>query len=204
MVARPVAVAPGALISMATTVAAHLARSAAPPAAVRAVDVSTGFGGGGRVRPLDVGTGGAQPLKPAAPPRFPLDLAAIRQLAPGRLGPFGYTELVPGSGVGMPDPSVNALHPGLVRPSAKAPLDLGDIVRRPPGALVPRGFMELVPGSGVWVPDPAGRSEARQPPKFPLDVASIVRLAPRELGPRGFMELVPGSGVWVPDPDAPH
>lgn len=82
----------------------------------------------------------------------------------------------------MPDPSVNALHPGLVRPSAKAPLDLGEIVRRPPGALGPRGFMELVPGSGVWVPDPAGPDATRRPPKFPLDVASMVRLAPRRAG----------------------
>jgi hypothetical protein len=42
MVDRPVAVAPGALISVATTVAAHLARSAAPPAAVPATAAGSG------------------------------------------------------------------------------------------------------------------------------------------------------------------
>jgi hypothetical protein len=63
-------------------------------------------------------------------------------------------ELVPGLGVWVPDPSVNALNPGTVDPTAKAPLDLGSIERLAPGALGPPGYTELVPRSGVWVSDP--------------------------------------------------
>lgn len=37
-------------------------------------------------------------------PRFPLDLADIVRLAPGALGPHGFVELVPHSGVWVPDP----------------------------------------------------------------------------------------------------
>ena len=159
---------------------------------------------GAGVQPAAFGTGGPPPLKPAAAPKFPLDLTAIQRLAPGQPGPYGYMELVPGSGVWVPDPSVNELHPGTVGPSAKAPLDLGSIVRLAPGALGPPGYLELVPHSGVWVPDPGAPGFVPQPPKFPLDLGSIVRLAPGALGPPGYLELVPHSGVWVPDPGAPH
>jgi hypothetical protein len=150
------------------------------------------------------GTGGPPPLKPAAPPKYPLDLSAIQRLAPGQPGPYGYMELVPGSGVWVPDPSVNGLHPGAVGPTAQAPLDLGSIVRLAPGALGPPGYTELVPHSGVWVPDPGSPGFVPAPPKFPLDLGSIVRLAPGALGPPGYTELVPHSGVWVPDPAAPR
>ena len=112
-----------------------------------------GFGTGGGVQPAGFGTGGA-PLHPPPLPKFPLDLSAIKRLPPGQPGPYGYTELVPGSGVWAPDPSVNGLHPGSVGPTAKAPLDLGRIERLAPGALGPPGYMELVPHSGLWVPDP--------------------------------------------------
>jgi hypothetical protein len=113
-----------------------------------------GFGGGAGVAPTGFGIGGPPPLDPAAAPKFPLDLSAIKHLAPGAPGPYGYTELVPGSGVWVPDPGVNGLHPGSVGPAAKAPLDLGSIERLAPGAMGPPGYMELVPHSGVWVPDP--------------------------------------------------
>lgn len=181
------------------------ARNSAAVAALNPAEIGKGLGGSALgVSPMGWGAGGPPPLKPAAPPKFPLDLSAIQRLAPGAPGPYGYTELVPGSGVWIPDPAVNALHPGTVGPTAKAPLDLGDIVRQAPGQLGPRGYQELVPGSGVWVPDPNSPGFVPTPPKFPLDMNSVVRLAPGELGPPGYQELVPGSGVWVPDPRAPH
>jgi hypothetical protein len=178
-------------------------RNAATLAVVRATDMGRSLAANG-VQLMSAGTEAPPPCTPAAPPKIPLDLSAIQRLAPGAPGPYGYTELVPGSGVWVPDPAVNALHPGTVGPTAKAPLDLADIVRRAPGALGPPGHMELVPGSGVWVPDPGSPGFVPRPPRFPLDVAGIVRLAPGALGPHGFMELVPHSGVWVPDPGGPH
>jgi len=191
----------------ATALQAQDAQNAAAIGALRAADIGgnlKGLGGGASVQSAGFGIGGKPPLDPPKLPKFPLDLSAIQRLAPGAPGPYGYMELVPGSGVWVPDPSVNALHPGSVGPTAQGPLDLGSIVRLAPGALGPTGYMELVPHSGVWVADPTSPGFMPAPPKFPLDLGSIVRLAPSALGPPGYMELVPHSGVWVPDPGAPH
>jgi hypothetical protein len=46
----------------------------------------------------------AGPGSARRPPKFPLDVASIVRLAPGDLGPRGFMELVPGSGVWVPDP----------------------------------------------------------------------------------------------------
>ncbi|WP_375488839.1 hypothetical protein [uncultured Mycobacterium sp.] len=115
---------------------------------------------GAGVQAAGFGPGGAQqaPANPAPgwpKPKYPLDLNDIKRLAPGAHGPYGYQELVPGSGVWIPDPATNAVQPGFLPPgSAKYPLDLNDIKRLPVDALGPRGYMELIPHSGIWVPDP--------------------------------------------------
>lgn len=84
-------------------------------------------------------------------PEDPVDLSTMQRLAPGALGPTGYKELVPGSGVWFADSRIHG--PG-EKITAKKPLDLNDIQRFPPGQLGPHFSVELVPGSGVWVPDP--------------------------------------------------
>lgn len=80
-----------------------------------------------------------------------VDLATMQRLAPGALGPYGYKELVPGSGVWFADSRIHG--PG-EKITPKKPLDLNDIQHFPPGALGPHFSVELAPGSGVWVPDP--------------------------------------------------
>lgn len=84
-------------------------------------------------------------------PEDPVDLSTMQRLAPGARGPYGYKELVPGSGVWFAETRVHG--PG-EKITAKKPLDLNDIQRFPPGQWGPHFSVELVPGSGVWVPDP--------------------------------------------------
>ena len=96
------------------------------------------------------------------PVEAPLDIEDIVYRPPyvpgdkSTYGPFGYSELVPGSGTWVPIPG------GPMWPDdpPDAPLDLTDIEYRPPyvpgdeTTYGPFGFMELIPGAGVWVPDP--------------------------------------------------
>lgn len=91
-------------------------------------------------------------------PKDPVDLSTMKRLAPGALGPNGYKELVPGSGVWFADTRSHA--PGEKITPAK-PLDLAEITRLPPGAMGPPFSVELIPGSGVWIDDP----DHSEPPK---------------------------------------
>lgn len=92
----------------------------------------------------------------------PLDLDDVKYLPPFKpgdestYGPYGYMELVPGSGVWVPDPD------GPMWPSEppSRPLDLTEIEYRPPfvpgdpSTFGPYGYDELIPGGGAWVPSP--------------------------------------------------
>ncbi len=121
---------------------------------------------------------------------------------PEAYGPPGYKELVPNSGVWVPDPSSPSYTPTPV----EAPLDLDDIVQYPPydkdgkPVLGPSGYMELVPHSGTWVPEPGGIMWPNDPPTAPVDLTKIVVGTPGVLGKSWQTELIPHSGVWVPDP----
>lgn len=117
-------------------------------------------------------------------------------------GDPGYKELVPDSGVWVPDPGSRFYRPTPV----EKPLDLDDIVQLSPvdsdgnRVLGPSGYMELVPESGTWVPDPNGPMWPTDPPTAPVDLTKIVVADPKALGLPWQMELIPNSGVWVPDP----
>lgn len=148
--------------------------------------------------------GGAEPLnvkgngdEKKALPENALDLKDIKRTNPGALGPYGYMELVPGSGVWVPDPSSPNYRPS----PAEAPLDLNDVMQLRPGALGPTGYMELVPNSGTWVPDPDSPTFPKSPPEAPVDLDKIVVRDPQALGQPWEVELIPNSGVWVPDPN---
>lgn len=125
--------------------------------------------------------------------------------ADGRL-PYGYMELLPGSGVGIPDLSINQLKPGYWPPRStempKHPLDLAQITVLKPGALGPYGSKELAPNSGVWIPDPQFNWLTAAPParapRQPLDLATIKKDTPGGRPPAGYRELIPGSGIFVP------
>lgn len=147
--------------------------------------------------------GGAEPLnvegdgdEKKSVPENALDLNDIMRKKPGELGPYGYMELVPGSGVWVPDPGSPNYRPS----TPQAPLDLNDIKQLRPGALGPSGYMELVPNSGTWVRDPASPTFPTRPPEAPVDLNDIVVRGPGVLGQPWEVELIPGSGVWVPDP----
>lgn|GEM_PF-2435766 len=124
-------------------------------------------------------------------------------------GDPGYKELVPGSGVWIPDPRSPAYRPTPV----EKPLDLDDIQQYPPydergqPVLGPPGYIELVPHSGTWVPDPNDpKWWPTDPPTAPVDLNKIEIAKPGALGKPWMIELIPKSGVWVPNPHygGPH
>ncbi|WP_326545118.1 EspA/EspE family type VII secretion system effector [Mycolicibacterium sp. ND9-15] len=95
------------------------------------------------------------------PVEAPLDLDDVECRPPyvagdeSTYGPFGYQELVPGSGTWVPIPG----GPAWPSDPPDRPLDLTDIEYRPPyvsgdeTTYGPYGYTELIPGGGVWVPD---------------------------------------------------
>jgi len=150
------------------------------------------------IHPLDV------PLSPASGDQLSpdvLDLTKIKRLAPGALGPYGYKELVQGSGVWYPDPSSGSTlavgTPSLGAP--KAPLDLHDIVHLAPGAKGPYGMQELIPGSGTWVPDPGSPTYMPQGGSpMPVKITDLVEIPKGTLAPYGSIEIAPG--LWLLNP----
>jgi Excreted virulence factor EspC, type VII ESX diderm len=134
---------------------------------------------------------------------FLLDYDDMYFGSPGGKLPYGYTELIPGSGIGIPNLATNELHPGFWQPHPpKHPVDLDSFVYRKPGELGLYGYRELGAGSGVWIPNPYGTyypSDDEPSAKRPIDVASIKSFPPGQV-PYGYQELVPGSGVAVPAP----
>lgn len=128
---------------------------------------------------------------------------------PSTWGDPGYKELVPGSGVWIPDPKSPAYRPTPV----ERPLDLDDIQQYPAydewgqPVLGPPGYIELVPHSGTWVPDPNDpKWWPTDPPTAPVDLNKIEIARPGAFGNPWMIELIPKSGVWVPDPHygGPH
>lgn len=150
------------------------------------------------IHPMDV------PLSPASGDSNSsdvLDLTKIKRLAPGELGPYGYKELVRGSGVWYPDPSSGSTlavgTPSLGAP--KAPLDLHDIVHLAPGAKGPYGMQELIPGSGTWVPDPGSPTYMPQGGSpMPVKISDLVEIPKGTLAPYGSIEIAPG--LWLINP----
>jgi hypothetical protein len=129
-------------------------------------------------------------------PETTLDLADIVYKSPDALGDPGYMELVPGSGVWVPDP-----HSPLYRPNpVQAPLDLNDIEYLGPGMKGRPWQMELVPGSGAWVPDPNYPGYQPKVPEAPVDLGEIEIVDPTSLIPSDMVELWPRSGVLIRDP----
>jgi hypothetical protein len=134
-------------------------------------------------------------------PETALDLKDIVRKDPGALGDPGYMELVPDSGVWVPDPRSPSYRPSPV----EAPLDYNDIEYYPnvpgkPKVLGPTGYMELVPGSGAWVPDPNSPFYQPHTPEAPVDLNKIQIVDPKVLVPNDQVELWPHSGVLMPDP----
>lgn len=130
----------------------------------------------------------------------------IKHVQPGTLPPYGFRELVPGSGVAVPDPGFNSVKPGWWKPNQMPadPIDLANMQIRPPGALGQYGFKELVPDSGVWIADPGMfPGQATPPLQKPLDMGRVIFQEPGDLLPRGYGELIPGSGVCLPLSDLP-
>jgi hypothetical protein len=141
-----------------------------------------------------------------------LDWDDIKHVAPGTLPPYGFRELVRGSGVAVPDPATNAMHSGWWKPNQMPahPVDLAGMQIRPPGALGQAGFTELVPRSGVWIADPnwgsslgAEYGAGNSVPEKPLDMGRVKFQQPGALLPYGYDELIPGSGVCLPVEDLP-
>lgn len=135
-------------------------------------------------------------------PDSTLDLDDIKYQDPQLRGPFGYMELVPHSGVWVPDPNT----PGYRPHPPKAPLDYNDIQYYPqvpgqPRVLVPSGLMELVPGSGAWVPDPNYPGFQQRTPAVPVDLRQIQLVDPKALVPNGYVELWPHAGILIPNPN---
>ena len=135
-----------------------------------------------------------------------LDWDDIKPVPRGSLPPYGYRELVPGSGFAVPDPNTNHMHPGWWKPNQMPahPIDLAGAQFRAPGALGQYGYKELFPRSGVWIADPTitpGQPPA--PPKMPLDMGKVKFFPPGQLMPYGYGELIPGSGVCLPAQDLP-
>lgn len=129
-------------------------------------------------------------------PETTLDLRDIVYLEPGELGRQGMMELVPGSGVWVPDPYSRFYRPTPV----EAPLDLNDIEYRGPGSLGQPWEMELIPGSGVWVPDPNHPGYKPSTPEAPVDLAELEFVDPNALVPADMIELWPHSGIIMPNP----
>ena len=131
-------------------------------------------------------------------PETTLDLADIVYKDPGELGDPGMMELVPGSGVWLPDPGSPTYRPK--RP--EAPLDLNDIEYLGPDVLGQPWQMELVPGSGAWVPNPDYPGYQPHVPEAPVDLSKIQLVDPGPLIPSDMVELWPRSGILIPDPYA--
>jgi hypothetical protein len=125
-----------------------------------------------------------------------LDLADIVYKEPGALGDPGMMELVPGSGVWVPDPGSRFYR----RTPVQAPLDLNDIQYRGPGSKGEPWEMELVPGSGAWVPNPNHPGYEPRIPEAPVDLADIEIVDPKPMIPSDKVELWPRSGILVPNP----
>lgn len=134
------------------------------------------------------------------PRKYWLGTDDIVTLKPGALGPNGYMELAPNSGVWVPDPRDFPI--GVDRTPTTSPIDLSRVVHLAPGQLGPYGYKELVPGSGTWIPSPNSLVVTPDPgpPQSPIDLRKIVQIPAGQLGPSGYTELVPGT--WVPDPRA--
>lgn len=146
--------------------------------------------------------GGTQALDtPLTPPpsmddprKYWLDASRIEVLAPGALGPSGYKELIPNSGVWYPE---NPSSP------AKTPVDLKDIVRLHPDALGPSWAQELFPGSGTWFPEPGRYPGAEAtPPEIPIDVRKLIQVPEGTLAPANTVEIAPG--LWYPQTRGPR
>lgn len=146
--------------------------------------------------------GGVQALDaPLAPPpskddpqKYWLDMSKMVVQNPGELGPNGYEELIPNSGVWYPE---NPTGP------AKAPVDLKDIVRLDPSALGPSWGKELFPDSGTWVPQPGrfpGVEDAA--PQIPIDVRKLIQVPEGVLAPFDTVQIAPG--LWYPRPPGPR
>ncbi len=132
----------------------------------------------------------------ALPPTT-LDLADIVYKDPGVLGDAGMMELVPHSGVWVPDPRSRFYTPTPVR----APLDLRDIqYLGPKGPKGQKWQMELVPGSGAWVPNPNYPGYQRHIPDAPVDLGTIEIVDPGAAIPETMVELWPRSGLLIPNP----
>lgn len=135
-----------------------------------------------------------------------LDWSDLTYVKPGTLPPYGFIELVRGSGVAVPDPNTNHLHPGWFPPNRMPanPIDLSTLQVRPPGALGPYGYKELIPRSGVFIaPATIVPGQEPAPPKKPLDMGRMKFFPPGQLLPYGYAELIPGSGVCLPAEDLP-
>jgi hypothetical protein len=144
--------------------------------------------GSGRVQALDV----PQSPAPDDQQKYWLDLSKMVIQDPSKLGPYGYQELVPHSGVWYPE---NPTGP------AKAPVDLKDIIQLAPGALVPSCHQELIPGSGTWVPEPHtsyAPGVPEKPPEFPIDVRRLIQVPEGQLAPFDSKQIAPGLWYQVP------
>jgi PPE family/PE family len=121
----------GGLHTRATAQYADYTRSVANPSLVGPPLEPPPRPAAGGVRALDA------PLSPPPkddPQKYWLDLSKMVVQDPSKLGPYGYRELIPHSGVWYPE---NPSGP------AKAPVDLKDIVQLTPGALGPAHYQEL-------------------------------------------------------------
>jgi uncharacterized protein YukE len=137
-------------------------------------------------------------LTPQLPKSFPLDQDDIRRPVDGDVVPPNYMELVPNSGIWVPDPT----DPRTIPHPPKRPVNVSDLIfddriSRPNR---PYGPGQLVPG--VWIPDPNDPYHTPKEPFVPLDLGKIVRVTPGSgaLVPQGYVELGTGSGVWIPGP----
>lgn len=121
---------------------------------------------------------------------------------PDTLAPRGYMELVPGTGVWVPNPRSPYYKPTPV----EAPLGIEDVHYYGEGVMGLPWEMELYPGSGVWIPDPDYPAYQPSVPKDPIDLAEVDIVDPTALIPWGRIELWPRAGVIIPDPyfNGPH
>jgi hypothetical protein len=129
-----------------------------------------------------------------------LDLDDVKRKDRGDEIPPNYMELVPGSGVYVPDPKDWRTKPH----PPKHPVNLTDIrsdYEGPHlGGLYPD--IELVPG--VYIPDPTNPDYKPREPAVPFDLSKIVRVdvdpSKRIFAPSDTKELGRGSGVFYPNP----
>lgn len=176
------------LHTKATTQYADYARSAANPSLVGPALEPPPRPAAGGAQALDV------PLSPAHDDdqKYWLDLSKMVVQDPSKLGPYGYHELVPHSGVWYPD---------IPSGPAKAPVDLKDIVQLGPGVLGPARYQELIPGSGTWVPEPNAfysPGAPDRPPEFPIDVRRLIQVPEGQLAPFDSKQITPGLWYQLP------